>query len=413
MPFRLAYLLPLIAAGGFAQQPQLSPLAAYEQATRPIEIVHRSVGNWSDSETASLAVAIKNGAEACGARKPEDFTGDELIAYARLCSLGIQWPTVDLAATRYIESKDELKPQLALAYGMKLEAELQAQALPQIVATAKAMLSNVPYDGIVDAAINEAFDYMQLAYSSSSLELHQARQPLLLAMLALAKLPLPRQTLYADGLAYAAEQQYVKRPDEAAETVRVLDAALASATLTPDEVLLIAPLKAQYAMLGQPLPKLTLQFSLETMKPKPVIDPELSAATALLVFPPWCAQCVRMSANDLLPAATVLKRGAVQLYALVAAPLADLPPLTPAKPGPGPVAPLELLRRTPTIIVPPETTSLLHATDLPWVVVTDHAGIVRFMGVAPENGLQTGRYVDRATDHVAELWPSKFVPVTP
>ena len=364
---------------------------------------------------ASLGVAIKNGSDACAARKPEDFAGDQLIAYARLCSLGIVWPMVDQAATRYIESKDEPKPQLPLAYGMKLEAELQAKDLKAVMATATTMLQTLPYDLVVDTAVNEAFDYTQLAYPQSSLKLHAVRQPVLLSLLAQAKPPLPRQALYADALAYAAEQQYMGLAAD--DTVAALDAALGSSEVTKDESLLIGALRAQYAMLGQPLPKLKLTASLDTLKLNPAIDSEQGAAMALMVFPPWCAQCVRIAAMDLVKASATLQRGAVQVFALLAAPATDLPlehpkPTAIGMPVPPPT-PAEQLRHTPTFLVPPDTLDLLHATDYPWVVVTDHAGIVRFLGVAPETALKTGMYIDRATDHVAEQWPSKFVPTVP
>ena len=398
-----------------AQAPtELSPIAAYEQATRPIEIVHRSVGNWSDSEMASLGVAIKQAADECAARKATDFAGDQLIAYARLCSLGVNWPAVDVAASQYIDSKDAAKPQLPLAYGMKLEAAMQAHALPEIMATAKAMLAANPYDAVVDVSANEAFDYLQLAYVREAMALHAVRQPLLLAALASEKPVVPVHTLYGDGLAKAALEQYMRMPERADATVAELDAALAGAAVKsgPDELILIGKLRRQYGMLGKPLPKVNLELSLAAPEVKPAIDTEAGASTALLIFPDWCAQCVRMSAAELNQAAATLKRGAVQLYALLAQPLPKVAELTAVSKDPTAVPPAaKLLLKTPTIVVPPETLDLLSATDFPYAIVLDHAGIVRFAGVAPEIALKTGQYVDRATDHVAGQWPSRFVPV--
>jgi len=54
----------------------------------PLEMTRNAIGNWSDSELNALAAAIKQATEACGARTPSQFTGDDLIAYARLCALG-------------------------------------------------------------------------------------------------------------------------------------------------------------------------------------------------------------------------------------------------------------------------------------------------------------------------------------
>jgi len=66
---------------------QLSPQAAYDQASRPLDIVRKPAENWSDVEQAALAVAVGQAKEACSARSPFQYTGEDLLAYARLCAL--------------------------------------------------------------------------------------------------------------------------------------------------------------------------------------------------------------------------------------------------------------------------------------------------------------------------------------
>ena len=172
----LSALILLVAARALTQTsvpvPQLSPQAAYDDAIRPVEIVHRSVSNWSDAEQDSLAVAVKSATLACASRKASDYSGDQLIALARLCSLGLNWPAMDDAATRYIGSADAAKPQLTLAYGLKLEAALHLHDNPQIVETGRALLHAVPYDATADAAMNEALEYLRLAYPGDALVLY-------------------------------------------------------------------------------------------------------------------------------------------------------------------------------------------------------------------------------------------------
>ena len=87
----------LLAPLTFAQstpQSQLSPEAAYPKL---------------DMEQARLE---------CAARSPQTFRSDDLVALARLCSLGQQWSSVTAAAKQYIESTDTPKPLLAQAYGL-------------------------------------------------------------------------------------------------------------------------------------------------------------------------------------------------------------------------------------------------------------------------------------------------------
>jgi hypothetical protein len=96
--------------------PQLSPQAAYDQAVTPIDITHRSIANWSDTEVAALGVAVIQAKQACLDRATITYAGDDLISYARLCAFGQQWPIALTAATTYIKSTNPAKPQLAQAY---------------------------------------------------------------------------------------------------------------------------------------------------------------------------------------------------------------------------------------------------------------------------------------------------------
>ena len=53
---------------GQAQQPApmlLSPQAALDDASRPLDIVRKSVANWSPSELAALGVSMKKAGDAC------------------------------------------------------------------------------------------------------------------------------------------------------------------------------------------------------------------------------------------------------------------------------------------------------------------------------------------------------------
>ena len=82
--------------------PQLSPQAAYDEAARPLDITRRAVENWSDVEQAALAIAIAQAKDSCLARNPYQYTGEDLIAYARLCAFAQMWEHVQQAATGYL-----------------------------------------------------------------------------------------------------------------------------------------------------------------------------------------------------------------------------------------------------------------------------------------------------------------------
>jgi hypothetical protein len=392
-------------------------------AVHPLEIVRRSMDNWSESELSAFTVAIKNAKQECAARKPEQFSGDDLVAYAKLCSLGQDWATMGIAAGMYIDSDTTPKPQLATAYGFKVESKLHAYDVLETLAVEKSMLHDVPYGETADTVTNEALTYLQLAYTDDALTLHAMRQPLLLAELKSDKPLLPRPVLYADGLAKAALEQYVGKPEAATATVAELDAALSSGAgtpLAPDDAIPIDVLRRQYALLGKPLPPLQLQLSLKDVQEKPHVTP--GAAMAFLLYPDWCAQCVRMAPN-LWDAVTRLGDQEIRVYGLIAEPTPNKsallveqnkpmgPPPAPAAippgvapPQPRPKTPSELLLHTPTLVVPPEMLKTFAATDFPFLVVVDRANIVRFAAPAPESVLEPGDFLDRVAAHVVEQW---------
>lgn len=271
----LAALLPIVAGGQAAPPPpQLSPQSAYDQVVRPLEITRRSVANWSNSETAALALAIEQASEQCAARTPEQFSGDPLIAFARLCSLGQQWPAVGAAATSYIASEGP-KPQLAQAYAFQVDAALHTNDPKAILASSLAMLHAVPYDALVDETSGSALHYLQLVFTPDALTLYADREPLILTQISKTMRPagsipsenvpsaapadsaVPIHTLYAGGIAYAALEQFAGDPHAATKIVTDLDAALPS-PLQPDDFIPIDQIRRQYALLGTPLPRIPL-----------------------------------------------------------------------------------------------------------------------------------------------------------
>ena len=414
-----------VAVWSQAQQPVatpalLSPQAAYEDSSKPLDIVRKSVANWSPSELTALGVSMKKAGDACEERINLTYAGDDLIAMSRLCSFGQQWSETKTSAAKYIQSSDAEKPQLALAYAFQLEAALHMHDVSEIMADAKAMLASVPYDNNVNATSDDTIAYLQLAYTPQALALETVRQPLLLAALAAEKPLISRHSLYASGIAQAELMQYMNQTEQAAASIAALDQALGDeAKLSPDDLVPIGQTRKLYGLLGKPLPKVTLTMSLANATEKPQIDTHFGALTALLLFPDWCAQCIAVAKTKYLWKAEQLDQGIARLFVLLAAPPPDLealraeqlpaiakPVAAVANPGaPAPKTASEQLLNTQTFVVPPETIADFAANDLPFVIVVDHDGVVRFASSGPENLLQPGDFLDRIVEHVAETWP--------
>ncbi len=66
----------------------------------------------------------------------------------------------------------------------------------------------------------------------------------------------------------------------------------------------------------------------------------------------------------------------------------------------------EQLRGTPTLVVAPATLEAFNATDFPFLIATDHDGLIRLMvSAAPENALVKDGPVDQIVDTVLAGWP--------
>jgi len=423
--------------------PLLSPEAAYDQATLPLDITRSDSSNWSDIELAALDVAVAEAKDACIARSSETYTGADLVGYAKLCAGGKQWQATYLAATTYINGRWP-KPLLGEAYAYEIQADMNMGAAQAAQATCIAMLRSVPYNSLTDDVAATTLRYLQFAYLPLALDLAFQRQPYILALLrgsratpgspgavpeqpaatsqpqtaaAAAAVDIPIHTLFEHALQLAALQQYNNQPPRAAAALADIDRAM-PAVLPPDEAIYIAADRRQYALLGTRFPALPGAVSLRPATGTPPGKPNLGESTLFLLFPPWCVQCIRQ-AKDILP--SLLRDAMVNgsdarlhVYAL----LADSPPpeepaakpalhtpresaagvggvRRPSQPGRAsdktsdqatvtvtegkPATAEEQLRTTPTLVVAPSTLTDFNAMNFPFLIAVDHDGFIRLM----------------------------------
>jgi hypothetical protein len=444
---------------------QLSPQAAYDQAVRPLDIVRRAAQNWSDVELAALDVAQGQAKVACHARTASQFTGEDLLAYARLCAFAQEWQPVQQAATMYLVAynaaapADKLTgfPGLSMAFDYVVQASLHLKNSTNAFGTAYTMLHTVPYDDLASDAVNSTVRYVQLIHTDQALALLKERQPLLLALLRAraaavpaapgaavsapsapspaTRPPMSIHDLYADAIQLPMMQQFADKPDEATAALAELDAAL-PASLSPDDAILTAASRRQYKLLGSHLPKIAASAWL--LDPAFTVPRDLNTkfgvATIFLLFPDWCAQCVSMG-PQFKPAALRFNGSAAYFYVMLAQSDAKPPTQAPAPkiaPKPSPArgsrpssptdakpetphvevqlavrpVPAQLLMGTPTLIVPPETLDTFVATDFPMLIATDHQGIVRYIQTAPDNALLPGGLAEQIVDRISEQWPA-------
>lgn len=391
------------------------------------------MSNWSETETGAFKLSISRASTECAVRNPLSYIGADLIEIAQLCALGQDFPAVIEASSRYIAA-DAPKPLLTQAYASFIDAQLHTKDESAAFHSAQAMLGSVPYDTLTAETIDEAISFMQFVYTPDALTLALAREPYLLSHMAAtahakqagpAAPVYPRtepaqslHELYADGVTLAALQQLAKAPPTAmAATLIALDAALPS-TLSPDDAIPIELIRRRYALLGKPLPdlahpkhrseprKLVRLTPLAVGSRLPEI-PAQNAITALLLFPDWCAACVRMDGKAPQTVFTVAGHEAY-FYGLLAETVSPNPPTN------EPIAPSAItasdaanyLRGTSTLLIDPSLLDQCAVDDVPFLIITDNLGIVRVAQPVSDDALNPGGTIDTAIADVGALWPS-------
>jgi hypothetical protein len=376
----------------------------------PLDVVRSSMNNWSDSETATFLVGVHMAGEACEQTKPESYAGDNLYDLARLCSLGQDWNAANTTATRYLDSRAE--PHRTQAFALSINALMHLDGAELAFATADTMMENQPYDAEVAYAVRYLKDALEQKGSLEAIPLGENEHGRIVKALEAGsalkavhgEAVMSLSVLYESAMELAFWQRYQGADAAAAATVKDIEDALAKATDVPgEEALRIEAIRAQYALLGQPLPLLKTVPASELPKTKaktasPLramrIGPDYGAATVLVLFPDWCPQCRQMM-KTLTEFGAANKDTPVYAYGLMfledpAAPAQA----TDAKPIPHDQN-LKEVEGTATLLVDAKTAHALGVLDFPFGIVLDHEGRVRYAGVLPDDAFNGNGYMEK------------------
>jgi hypothetical protein len=383
------------------------PGDVYKELTRPLDAVRSSLDNWSPAELAALAAGIKRAQQYCGQVAPASIAGDDLYQLARICTFGQQWNAGDAAASAYIGSANEksaAQPYQALAYAIRVNALLNLKDTTMAIEVARSMLHSIPYDATVDQSMVYLIHYLAMSLDDGVLPLARERQPFLLTALGSGSALREQQgdssigmsigsaALYDEGLELAYLEQYAGRQNEAEQARAALDAALAKVPAEKiDNRAEIERARAQYALLGAKLPPIPLLRYAAPGNPRPRINPDYGSATVLLMFPEWCAQCWKM----MQPLSAFLIRNMtekIHAYGLLAldADETTADPFTDDR--------FKDLLHTPTLTTPSATLESFGAVTFPFVVITDGAGRIRFLGAVAQNAFDAGGFVEQVIE---------------
>jgi thiol-disulfide isomerase/thioredoxin len=369
----------------------------------PLDVVRRSLENWSDAELGALSVGMHKAKEACDADKPEDYSGDDLYDLARLCALGQEWNGANTAAQHYIASR--LEPHRAQAYALSVNAMVHINAIDLAVQTTREMLGRLPYDAEVAYAVRYMKDQLEQASNPLALKLAAEEHPAIVAALA-QNMPLKAAhgdavmsvgALYESAMEVAFLDRY--NGDDAAAQVAAADvegALHATAALAAEDKQLIGAVSIRYGQLGARLPGVKVLRALESPSAKAQIDTHFASATVLVLFPDWCGGCRKMM-KTLTEFASVNTDTPIHAFGLVFADDSVIPVQSAHEEI------LKELRGTATLVVPDTTAQTFGATDYPLGIVLDRTGRIRFIDSLPGDAFNGGGYIEKVIERMAAV----------
>lgn len=392
---------PATDTGSSSTLPVKTPGYLYKEAMHPLDVVRRSLDNWSDVELGALGVGMHKAHEECDASKPDDYTGEDLYDLARLCALGQHWEGTNKAAQQYITSgADAHRTQ---AYALSVNAMVHLNAIDLATQTTLEMLRKLPYDAEVAYAVRYMKDHSEQQGNTAAMEIAEREHPALVSALK-QNAPLKavhgdaaisRGALYDSAMELAFWQRYRGDNAGSAATVADIEAALKrDAPLEAEDAQMVASVRRRYALLGTKFAPPAILRSLASAQAKPAIDVH-GAATVLVLFPDWCGGCRRMM-KTLTEFARVNKDTPIPAYGLVFEDDSVIP--VPA----GHEKLLGELQGTLTLVVPAATPAAFGAVDYPLGLVLDQSGIVRFIGAIPGDAFNGDGYMQKAIERMAD-----------
>ena len=379
----------------------LRPAEIYKQAMHPLDVVRSSLDNWSDTELSALSMGMHKAAEACAQNKAENYTGDDLYDFARLCTFAQSWVVANNAASRYLDSRAE--PHRTQAYALSMNALMHMGSKDLALDTAQLLLHNQPFDAEVAFALRYEEDALDKDSDADAIGLARQESPALIEALRKRELLKARQgdavmdlgTLYASAMELAFWDRYAGDDAEADKIAAACDEAIGDISGLPEQDRQrIESVRTQFRLLGQRLPTIKVLETLQSGKAKAEIDPFWGVATALVLYPDWCAQCRKMM-KTLTAFAIANGRTPIHAYGLMFADEEEGVPQAVHEQA------VKELRGTATLLVSPDAAKTLGAIDYPLGIVVDREGRVRYIGPLAADAFNGNGKVEQILKRIA------------
>lgn len=160
----------------------LPPSSVLTEELTNFDRVRSDMANWSDIELAAFQATTERSKAACSRIEQTPHEGEEALALARLCAVGLDWDGTYSAARWYTRrtAPPAEAQHLSTGFALLLKADLSLQIYRRALEELKEMQERVPFSDDTDSIFSYTIYALEVMRPEDGVSASMLRQPALL-----------------------------------------------------------------------------------------------------------------------------------------------------------------------------------------------------------------------------------------
>lgn len=160
----------------------LPPSSVLSEELTNFDRIRSDMANWSDVELAAFQATTARSKAACSRIERTPHEGEEALALARLCAVGLDWDGTYSAARWYTRKSAPVAEaqHLSTGFALLMKADLGLQAIPRAIDELKEMQERVPFNDDTDSIFTYTIYALEVMRPEDGVTVSMIRQPALL-----------------------------------------------------------------------------------------------------------------------------------------------------------------------------------------------------------------------------------------
>ncbi|MEK6398380.1 MAG: hypothetical protein V4734_09865 [Terriglobus sp.] len=160
----------------------LPPSSVLAEELTNFDRIRSDMANWSDVELAAFQATTERSKAACSRIEQTPHEGEEALALARLCAVGLDWDGTYSAARWYTRrtAPPAEAQHLSTGFALLLKADLSLQNIRRALEELKEVQERVPFTDDTDSIFTYTIYALEVMRPGDAVAASMVRQPLLL-----------------------------------------------------------------------------------------------------------------------------------------------------------------------------------------------------------------------------------------